>query len=214
MTCAFYFIVYDIVFHIERKINYFIFFIFYFYVTNQTLNCRELLNYSRPWRVWLVTSRLGTGISITFFYSAEYVSNKHTFLLKMSSLYKNKSAWFGIFVLKQSEYRYASKLLMIHPVVGVTPQSNELNRGTTELVQHFSLLYRGSSHRRKSPAWHKFDMVWIWRSQYPSGEEGGILLVQMITTCLHSAWGEGGSAPCGWPSPSAFFSLGSLENLI
>ncbi len=24
MTCAFYFIVYDIVFHIERKINYFI----------------------------------------------------------------------------------------------------------------------------------------------------------------------------------------------
>jgi hypothetical protein len=31
MTCAFYFIVYDIVFHLERKINYFIFiFLFIF----------------------------------------------------------------------------------------------------------------------------------------------------------------------------------------
>jgi hypothetical protein len=37
--------------------------------TNQTLPGRELLNYSRPGRVWLVTSRLGTGKTITFFYS-------------------------------------------------------------------------------------------------------------------------------------------------
>jgi hypothetical protein len=28
-------------------------------VTNQTLPCREILNYSRPGRVWVVTSRLG-----------------------------------------------------------------------------------------------------------------------------------------------------------
>ncbi len=35
-------------------------------VTNQTLPGLELLNYSRPGRVWLVTSRLGTGESPTF----------------------------------------------------------------------------------------------------------------------------------------------------
>jgi hypothetical protein len=37
-------------------------------VTNQTLPGREQFNYSRPWRVWLVTSRLGRGKSLTFFY--------------------------------------------------------------------------------------------------------------------------------------------------
>ncbi len=36
-------------------------------VTNQTLPGLEFFNYSRPWRVWLVTSRLGTGKTITFF---------------------------------------------------------------------------------------------------------------------------------------------------
>ncbi len=40
-------------------------------VTNQILPDREKLNCSRPGRVWLVTSRLGTGKSLTFFYSAE-----------------------------------------------------------------------------------------------------------------------------------------------
>jgi hypothetical protein len=39
-------------------------------VTNQTLSGREKLKYFRPVRVWLVTSRLGTGKSPTFFYSA------------------------------------------------------------------------------------------------------------------------------------------------
>jgi hypothetical protein len=34
-----------------------------------TLSRREQFNYSRPGRVWLVTSRLGTGKSINFFYS-------------------------------------------------------------------------------------------------------------------------------------------------
>jgi hypothetical protein len=36
-------------------------------VTNKTLPDRELCNYSRPGRVWLMTSRLGTGKSITHF---------------------------------------------------------------------------------------------------------------------------------------------------
>jgi hypothetical protein len=38
-------------------------------VTNQTHPGRELLKYSPPWRFWLVTSRLGTGKSLTFFYN-------------------------------------------------------------------------------------------------------------------------------------------------
>ncbi len=38
-------------------------------VTNQTLPGQEYFNYSRTERVWLVTSRLGTGKSINFFYS-------------------------------------------------------------------------------------------------------------------------------------------------
>ncbi len=38
-------------------------------VAHQTLPGRELLNYSRPGRDWLVTSRLGTGKTINFFYS-------------------------------------------------------------------------------------------------------------------------------------------------
>ncbi len=51
---------------------------------------------------------------------------------------------------------------------GCGAQSNELIRGPPELVQHFRL-YRGSSHRRKSAAWHKFDMVWLYRSPIPVG---------------------------------------------
>ena len=34
---------------------------------------QELLHYSRPGRVWLVTSRLGTGKSLTFFYSVDVI---------------------------------------------------------------------------------------------------------------------------------------------
>ncbi len=41
-------------------------------VTNQTLSGQELLKYSRQGRVWQVTSRLGTGKSLTFFYSLLY----------------------------------------------------------------------------------------------------------------------------------------------
>ncbi len=42
---------------------------------------QELLHYSRPGRVWLVTSRLGTGNSLIFFYSvrATYGCSKQRF---------------------------------------------------------------------------------------------------------------------------------------
>jgi hypothetical protein len=42
-------------------------------VTNQTLPGREYFNYTQPERVRLVTSRLGTGKSINFFYSVQYM---------------------------------------------------------------------------------------------------------------------------------------------
>ncbi len=38
-------------------------------VAYQTLLGREKLNYSRPGRVWYVTSRMGSGKLLTFFYS-------------------------------------------------------------------------------------------------------------------------------------------------
>ncbi len=46
-------------------------------------------------------------------------------------------------------------------------QSNELSRGsTTELVD------RGTSQRRKSIAWQKFYMGWLYRSPIPVGRRG------------------------------------------
>jgi hypothetical protein len=43
-------------------------------VTCQTLPGGELFNNSRSEKVWLVTSRMGTGKSLTFFYSVGYRS--------------------------------------------------------------------------------------------------------------------------------------------
>ncbi len=45
-------------------------------------------------------------------------------------------------------------------------------------------------HRGNSAAWQKFYMVCAYRSPIPGG--GGILLVQMISTCLRCAWEGGG----------------------
>jgi hypothetical protein len=62
-----------------------------------------------------------------------------------------------------------------------------------ELVQHFRLW--GSSHRHKSAACPKFDMVWLYRSPNPSGEEGVNFLVRMIfyLSSLHIEEGGRGS---------------------
>jgi hypothetical protein len=57
-------------------------------------------------------------------------------------------------------------------------------------------VYMGSSHRRKSAACPKFDMVLAISLAYPSGEEGVNFLVQMISTCLRNNQRGGGSAPC------------------
>jgi hypothetical protein len=61
-------------------------------VTNQTLPERELLNYSPPGRVWLVTFRLGTRKSLTFFtvYGTQrkvsWKTQNHTKLLNLTAL--------------------------------------------------------------------------------------------------------------------------------
>ncbi len=45
-------------------------------VTKHTLPGREQLNYSRPGILWLVTSRMGTGKTIAFFYSKIFSQNR------------------------------------------------------------------------------------------------------------------------------------------
>ncbi len=79
------------------------------------------------------------------------------------------------------------------------PQSNEFSRGTTEWV-FFSTL--GSSYRRKSAAWHKFDMVWLYPLAYPIGEERGVFSIKWFLTALAAlrggGRGGGGAAPCAY----------------
>jgi hypothetical protein len=67
--------------------------------------------------------------------------------------------------------------------------------------------YRGNSRRGKSTPWHIIDMVWLYRSPIPVGE-GGIFLVQMISTCRRwlregrgviTLWDPCGSGSGSWP---------------
>ncbi len=57
-------------------------------VTKQTLPGREQKNLSRPGRVWLVTSRLGMGKSLTFFYSV--CMKARTIKLALQRVHKTK----------------------------------------------------------------------------------------------------------------------------
>ncbi len=66
-------------------------------------------------------------------------------------------------------------------------QSNDWNRGPTELVRNFA--YRGSSHRRKGAARNIIDMVWLNLSLVLVERRGVFLLVHwMISTCLRCAY--------------------------
>ncbi len=65
-------------------------------------------------------------------------------------------------------------------------QINDWSRGPTELVQHFWLQYRGVHFGART----LFDINWYGLAislSYPSGEEGGILQVQLISTCRRGA---------------------------
>ncbi len=69
--------------------------------------------------------------------------------------------------------------------IRVKPQSTELTRGPSELVQHFG-----------ARALHVLNLTWFGNLSrlYPSGEEGGNILVQMIFTCFPTCRGMGGSS--------------------
>ncbi len=57
----------------------------------------------------------------------------------------------------------------------------------------------GSSHRRKSAACPKFDMVWLYRSRIPVGRRGVIFSFKLFIPAFATLRGGGGdSAPCGW----------------
>jgi hypothetical protein len=79
------------------------------------------------------------------------------------------------------------------PASKITSLSNELTRGPTESVQH---VYRGSSHRRKSAACPKFDMVWQYRSPIPVGRRRGI--ISSSNDFYLPSLREEGSAPGGF----------------
>jgi hypothetical protein len=73
----------------------------------------------------------------------------------------------------------------------ILPKSKELTRGTTELVQHFCLW--GSSHRPKSAAWHKFDLVWLYNSCLsPVGRRGVVYSFQLFLPAFIAIRGGGG----------------------
>ncbi len=77
------------------------------------------------------------------------------------------------------------------------PQNNELTRSPLSWFSTF--VYRGSSHRRKSAACPKFDMVWFYRSPIPVGWKGVIFSIKLFQPAfLTSTVEEGGwgSAPC------------------
>jgi hypothetical protein len=80
--------------------------------------------------------------------------------------------------------RESSKMAVVYGECGRECLSGPCNTG-------------GSSHRHKSSACSKFDIVWLNLSPIPvgGGGEGGdntISLVQMIFTCIHYTWGGGG----------------------
>ncbi len=73
------------------------------------------------------------------------------------------------------------------------PQSNELIRRPPELVSTF--VYRGSSHRRKSAACPKFDMVWLYRLPIPVGKRGVTFSFKWFLPALAARGGGGGRHP-------------------
>ncbi len=69
-------------------------------------------------------------------------------------------------------------------------RSNELNRGPPELVSTF--VCRGSSHRRKSAACSKFDMVWLYCLLIPVGRRGVISSFKLFLPTFDTRYGRGG----------------------
>jgi hypothetical protein len=56
-------------------------------------------------------------------------------------------------------------------------------------------MYGLSSHRHKSVAWNKFDIVWLYRSPISEGRKGVIISFKGFLSAF-AAFGGRGSAPC------------------
>ncbi len=80
------------------------------------------------------------------------------------------------------------------------PQITEFTREGPP-SQFSTLVYRGSSHQRKSGACPKFGLA--ESLAYPSRDKWDNFLVQTISTCLplRRGWGGGGRHPVVWPPP-------------
>ncbi len=99
--------------------------------------------------------------------------------------HKNQALW--------CEPLAMESLLCGKPAIVCYTQSNDWYIGPAELFQLSA--NSGSSHRRKGAASHIIDMTWLYISlAYRSGEERGVLLVQIKTTCLRAPRGRGGGS--------------------
>ncbi len=74
-------------------------------VTDQTLPGREKFNYSRPMRVWSVTSRLGTGKSQTFFLQCTRQTKVCDLFVTSHSKAGRQWAWFSLCVFSPQSMR-------------------------------------------------------------------------------------------------------------
>ncbi len=90
--------------------------------------------------------------------------------------------------------------------IQLKPQSYEWTRGTVSYLSTF--VYWGSSDWRKVAAWHKFDMVWLYRSPIPVERRGCFTSSNdFYLPALHLEEEGGGQHPaCGLYSTVSHFS--------
>jgi hypothetical protein len=82
-------------------------------------------------------------------------------------------------------------MIIPHPV---RTQSDELTRGPPDSRVSLAVSFIGGV-RMVARALHVINLIWfgyIAPLAFPSGEEGGNFLFQIIFTCLRYAWGVGG----------------------
>ncbi len=99
-------------------------------VTNQSLPGQDLLNYSRPGRVWSVTSRLGTGKTIIIFYSVLRLKKKDFDFFYFSKKSRRDRAIFtfrGLAPLRRMQF-YSCPQLVPHPPVACSVHTGRSSR--------------------------------------------------------------------------------------
>ncbi len=96
-------------------------------------------------------------------------------------------------IFVQLLYNEIENIQRVAAGVSTGPQSNELTRGPPDFSSTFSVI---EGVHIGSRALHVLSLIWFGSLAislaYPSGEEGGISLVQMIPTCRRGLRGRGG----------------------